>query len=194
MRGHRREKFIKIQVKRLQNNRHFEALVARGKIAGACATFNLASGASNGTLNAGEHMVTRFKSGYLIIVTREMSKQRSTTRSAKAPRAASTDVPSTGPVVLNKDGNVAIKIQAKPGAKCNNVTGISDEAVGIAISAPPTEGEANAELVKYLASIFGVRKSDVSLDRGSRSRQKVVVVSGITTDQVLSKLKGEMDN
>lgn len=44
-------------------------------------------------------------------------------------------------------------------------TDISDEAVGIAISAPPTEGEANAELVKYLASIFGVRKSDVSLDR-----------------------------
>lgn len=31
--------------------------------------------------------------------------------------------PSTGPVVLDKDGNVAIKIQAKPGAKCNNITG-----------------------------------------------------------------------
>jgi len=46
-------------------------------------------------------------------------------------------------------------------------TDISDKAVGIAISAPPTEGEANAELVKYLASIFGVRKSDVSLDRVS---------------------------
>lgn len=30
---------------------------------------------------------------------------------------------STGPVVLDKDGNVTIKIQAKPGAKCNNVTG-----------------------------------------------------------------------
>lgn len=25
--------------------------------------------------------------------------------------------------MLNKDGNVTIKIQAKPGAKCNNVTG-----------------------------------------------------------------------
>lgn len=44
---------------------------------------------------------------------------------------------------------------------------ISDEAVGIAISAPPMEGEANAELVKYLASIFELRKSDVSLDRVS---------------------------
>lgn len=28
-----------------------------------------------------------------------------------------------GPVALDKDGNVAIKIQAKPGAKCNNITG-----------------------------------------------------------------------
>lgn len=139
-------------------------------------------------------MVTRFKSGCRhLIGTREMSKQRST-RTAKTPKAADADDSSTGPVVLNKDGNVAIKIQAKPGAKCNNVTDISDEAIGIAISAPPTEGEANAELVKYLASIFGVRKSDVSLDRGSRSRQKVVVVSGITTDRVLAKLKGEMDN
>ncbi|KYM94307.1 UPF0235 protein C15orf40 like protein [Cyphomyrmex costatus] len=134
-------------------------------------------------------MVTRFKSSCkYLIVTREMSKQRST-RNAKTSKVTGTDDPSTGPVVLNKDGNVAIKIQAKPGAKCNNVTDISDEAVGIAISAPPTEGEANAELVKYLAAIFGVRKSD-----GSRSRQKVVIVSGITTDQVLAKLKGEMDN
>lgn len=46
-------------------------------------------------------------------------------------------------------------------------TDISDEAVGIAISAPPMEGEANVELVKYLASIFQLRKSDVSLDRVS---------------------------
>lgn len=52
--------------------------------------------------------------------------------------------------------------------KCKQIfTDISDEAVGIAISAPPMEGEANAELVKYLASIFELRKSDVSLDRVS---------------------------
>lgn len=41
----------------------------------------------------------------------------------------------------------------------------SEEAVGVAISAPPQEGEANAELVKYLASLLNVRKSDVTLDR-----------------------------
>ncbi|XP_011259859.1 UPF0235 protein C15orf40 homolog [Camponotus floridanus] len=141
-------------------------------------------------------MITRSsKNGYgiYLTVTREMSKQRSA-KNEKMRKGTTTDNQSTGPVVLNKDGNVVIKIQAKPGAKCNNITDISDEAVGIAISAPPMEGEANAELVKYLASIFELRKSNVSLDRGSRSRQKTVTVSGITTDQVLAKLKGEMGN
>ncbi|XP_014488863.1 PREDICTED: UPF0235 protein C15orf40 homolog [Dinoponera quadriceps] len=140
-------------------------------------------------------MLTRFTNGYRhLITTREMSKQRSAKNEKARKAATTTDNRSTGPVVYDKDGNVAIKIQAKPGAKCNNITDISDEAVGVAISAPPTEGEANAELTKYLASIFGLRKSDVSLDRGSRSRQKVVTVTGITTDQVLEKLKVEMQN
>ncbi|OXU23991.1 hypothetical protein TSAR_015929 [Trichomalopsis sarcophagae] len=67
----------------------------------------------------------------------------------------------------------------------------SEETVGIAISAPPQEGEANAELVKYLASILNVRKSDVTLDRGSRSRQKKVIVTGSSVEKVTEKLKAE---
>ncbi|XP_011500505.1 PREDICTED: UPF0235 protein C15orf40 homolog [Ceratosolen solmsi marchali] len=72
------------------------------------------------------------------------------------------------PVGSDKSGNVVIKIQAKPGAKQNNITDFSEEAVSIAISAPPQEGEANAELVKYLASVLNVRKSDISLDKVSQ--------------------------
>ncbi|XP_076221086.1 UPF0235 protein C15orf40 homolog isoform X1 [Nomia melanderi] len=97
-----------------------------------------------------------------------------------------------GPVGLDKNGNVTIRIHAKPGAKNNNITDISEEFVGIAISAPPVEGEANVELVKYLASVLGMRKSDVFLDRGSKSRQKIVVVSGSTVQTVLDKLTREM--
>lgn len=43
--------------------------------------------------------------------------------------------------------------------------GITYEGVGIHISAPPTEGEANTELVKYVASVLGLRKNDVVLDK-----------------------------
>lgn len=119
-----------------------------------------------------------------------MSKQGS--KKAGKTLKASVNEEHTGPVGLDKSGNVTIKIQAKPGAKQNNITDISDEAVGVAISAPPVEGEANTELLKYLASVLGTRKSDVSLDRGSKSRQKKVVVSGTTVEKVLEKLKAEM--
>ena len=47
------------------------------------------------------------------------------------------------------------------------LTDISSEGVGIQIAAPPMDGEANAELIKFLASSLGVRKSDVTLDRVS---------------------------
>jgi uncharacterized protein YggU (UPF0235/DUF167 family) len=42
---------------------------------------------------------------------------------------------------------------------------IGNEAVGVQISAPPVEGEANTELVRYMAAVLGLRKSDVSLDK-----------------------------
>ncbi|XP_050737428.1 UPF0235 protein C15orf40 homolog [Eriocheir sinensis] len=91
-------------------------------------------------------------------------------------------------ISCDKQGNVIIKIFAKPGAKNNGVTGLSDEGVGVQVAAPPSDGEANQELVKYLASVIGVRKSDVSLIRGSRARQKVVAVSSTTRAAVTEKL------
>ena len=37
--------------------------------------------------------------------------------------------------------------------------------MSVQIAAPPVDGEANKELVKYLSSVLNLRKSDVSLDR-----------------------------
>ena len=42
---------------------------------------------------------------------------------------------------------------------------VSTEAVGVSIAAPPTDGEANTELVKYLAKVLELRKTDVSIDK-----------------------------
>lgn len=97
-----------------------------------------------------------------------------------------------GPISLEKDGTISIKIKAKPGAKHNNITDISEEGVGVSISAPPVEGEANTELIKYMASVLGLKKSDVSLDRGCRSRQKKILVTGSSVEKITEKLKEEM--
>lgn len=42
---------------------------------------------------------------------------------------------------------------------------ISEESVGVQISAPPVDGEANAELLKFMSKTLGVRKSDVVLEK-----------------------------
>ncbi|XP_028920337.1 UPF0235 protein C15orf40 homolog [Ornithorhynchus anatinus] len=103
-------------------------------------------------------------------------------------------LPPAGPVGVDKSGAVTIAVHAKPGAKQNAVTDVSVEAVGVAIAAPPSEGEANAELCRYLAKILELRKSDVVLDRGGKSREKVIkILSSTTPDEILAKLKKQTE-
>ncbi|XP_053573399.1 UPF0235 protein C15orf40 homolog [Bombina bombina] len=98
----------------------------------------------------------------------------------------------TGPVTVDKTGSITIAIHAKPGSKQNAITDVSSEAVGVAIAAPPTEGEANAELCRYLSKVLEVKKSEVMLDKGGKSREKVVKISAaISPELVLMKLKEE---
>ncbi|KAL7303790.1 hypothetical protein TKK_0003919 [Trichogramma kaykai] len=128
-------------------------------------------------------------------VTRASMSSKSKKKAAKAAAAVNNESKEPeGPIDVDKNGNVRIRIQAKPGAKQNNVTDIGQEAVGVAIAAPPQEGEANAELVKYLSSVLSVRKSDVSLDRGSRSRHKTIIVTGSSVEKVTERLKSEIAN
>ncbi|XP_048015203.1 UPF0235 protein C15orf40 homolog [Megalobrama amblycephala] len=97
-----------------------------------------------------------------------------------------------GPVTKVKDGTIAIAIHAKPGAKHNAITDVSEEAVGVAIAAPPTDGEANAELLRYLSKVLELKKSEVSLDKGSKSREKVIkVTADVSQEEILKKLRTE---
>ncbi|KAH1183750.1 UPF0235 protein C15orf40 homolog isoform X1 [Mauremys mutica] len=96
------------------------------------------------------------------------------------------------PVVTDKSGALTIAIHAKPGSKQNAITDVTTEAVGVAIAAPPSEGEANAELCRYLSKVLEVKKSEVVLDKGGKSREKVVkILASMTPDEVLEKLKKE---
>lgn len=103
-------------------------------------------------------------------------------------------ITATSPISLNKTGNVIIKIRAKPGAKHNSITDVLGEAIGVQIAAPPVDGEANAELVKYISKLLKLRKSDVSVDRGSKSREKIILIdksAAITVSEAIELIKME---
>lgn len=119
--------------------------------------------------------------------------------SAKAKATAESSEPKTagGPISLDKSGNIRILILAKPGAKQNGITDIGDEGCGVQIAAPPVEGEANAELVRFISKVLQLRKSDVSLDRGSKSRHKTILVdkgANVTLERCVELLRKECDS
>lgn len=49
------------------------------------------------------------------------------------------------------------------------LTDLTTEAVGVAIAAPPSEGEANAELCRYLSQVLEIKKSEVVLAKVNAS-------------------------
>jgi uncharacterized protein YggU (UPF0235/DUF167 family) len=56
------------------------------------------------------------------------------------------------------------------------------------------DGEANTQLVKYLSRVLGVRKADLALEAGSRSRHKLLAVAGgLSLDQVEQRLRAELE-
>lgn len=82
-----------------------------------------------------------------------------------------------------------------PGAAADRIDGWDADADGrpvlkVRVRARPVEGEANAALLKLLAKTLGVAKSAVALERGGQSRTKMVSVSGLTTDDLQSRLTG----
>lgn len=75
----------------------------------------------------------------------------------------------------------------------SRISDISSVSVGIQIAAPPVDGEANTELIRFLSKLLNVRKSDLSLEKGARSKEKVVMItSQVGASDVLSLLKKEI--
>ncbi|CAJ0596133.1 unnamed protein product [Cylicocyclus nassatus] len=94
-------------------------------------------------------------------------------------------------ISTDKSGNIILKILAKPGAKVSAVTDVGESEIGVAIAAPAREGEANEELIDYMRGVLGLKKSELSLDKGGKSRSKTLLItsSRITSEQVVAKLK-----
>ncbi|MFA5947272.1 MAG: DUF167 domain-containing protein [Patescibacteria group bacterium] len=66
-------------------------------------------------------------------------------------------------------------VKVKPNAKVTKVTKWLDEkTVEIAIHAPPKEGKANAELIRFLADKLDTSKTSISIVSGTMAKLKRV--------------------
>jgi len=90
--------------------------------------------------------------------------------------------------VTKGEGGAAFVVQVMPRASRNEVVGVQGEAIKIRLTAPPAEGAANAALIEFLAGKLGVPKRNVEIVAGSKSRRKLVAVTGILPAQVEARL------
>ena len=79
-------------------------------------------------------------------------------------------------------------VHVQPRARQTEVVGWHGEAIKVRISAPPVDGAANEELVRFLARQARVPKSAVRILSGVSSRRKRISVAGIDLSQLLVSL------
>ena len=69
------------------------------------------------------------------------------------------------------------------------VVGISEGLVKIRLTAAPTDGTANAQLIDFLAEQLDVPKSAIEIVAGANDSKKIISVSGLSNAEVEERLK-----
>lgn len=91
--------------------------------------------------------------------------------------------------VSQRDGEVRLSVLVKPRSSRRAVLGVRDDgALAVALTSPPVDGAANAELLELIAKTLGVKKREVSIVTGATGRRKVVAVAGLDARELCARL------
>ncbi|MCB1779073.1 MAG: YggU family protein [Candidatus Competibacteraceae bacterium] len=68
--------------------------------------------------------------------------------------------------------DLILQVRVQPRASRNEWVGLQEDQFRVRITAPPVDGQANMHLRAFLADLFGVAKSQVTLLAGEKGRNK----------------------
>lgn len=98
--------------------------------------------------------------------------------------------------IRGSDGKVQLWLRAQPGASRSRVVGMHGERLKIALQAPPVDGKANDELIRYLADLLEVPRSRLELVSGTASRDKRVDIAApraVVVSALLRAMTGSLN-
>jgi hypothetical protein len=81
-----------------------------------------------------------------------------------------------------------VTIKVHPRARRTALGGKLGEAWKLALAAPPVDGKANDECVRFFAELAGVPRSRVRIAMGLTSRLKVVEIEGVPQEDLERRL------
>ena len=83
---------------------------------------------------------------------------------------------------------VRLSVQVLPNAKKTEVVGLIDGVLKIRLQAQPLEGQANEELIRFIATNMKLPKKQISVVRGLTSRQKTIEIKTQQECEVVRKI------
>jgi uncharacterized protein (TIGR00251 family) len=87
-------------------------------------------------------------------------------------------------------GGVTLRVRVKPRSSKDAIEGVREGALVVRLTAPPVEGAANEALARVLARALSLPPSAVTLERGSKGRDKLVRIVGASRTHVAALAAG----
>ncbi len=85
-------------------------------------------------------------------------------------------------------GGASLQVKVAPRASRNEIGEVQGDRLKIKITAPPVDSAANEELIAFLAKQLGVGRGAVQIIQGQTSRNKTVLIAGVTVNQIMPAL------
>ena len=92
------------------------------------------------------------------------------------------------------NNGVSFAVRVQPRASRSGVAGESDGALKVRLAAPPVDGAANEELIRLMSALFNVSRSQIVIRSGQTSRNKLIVIEGISVDDAEQVLQATLGN
>lgn len=85
-------------------------------------------------------------------------------------------------------GGTSVEVRVIPRASTSALAGERAGALVVRLAAPPVDGKANDALIAFLAGVLDVPSRRLAITHGHTSRQKRVLVEGLSVDEVRHRL------
>ena len=82
-----------------------------------------------------------------------------------------------------------LRVHVIPNAKIDKISGEYNSAIKIKLRAPAIEGKANVALRKFLAEKLSIPQRAIILERGERSRDKVIRIDQLSDEDIRRRLR-----
>lgn len=113
-------------------------------------------------------------------------------------------VPSSQPCLPDKDAvrpmtllpfiretaqGTTLEVTIQPRASRTELAGVYEGMLKVRLTAPPVEGEANRECLKFLAKLLDLPKSRLEMIQGHKSRRKTILIRDMAAKDLHSLLE-----